>query len=81
MSVWFNILLRVQNGINVAKKLEQIFTYSPLSPFSLQKIGHLKGRIPIESVKAVEFVEQGALGLAHTLQVSDGSREEVGEPI
>lgn len=52
-----------------------------LSPFSLQKIGHLKGRIPIESVKAVEFVEQGALGLAHTLQVSDGSREGVGEPI
>ena len=81
--VWFNILLRVQNGTMLQKNWSK-FSLTLLSlflSFSLQKIGHLKGRIPIESVKAVEFVEQGALGLAHTLQVSDGSREGVGEPI
>lgn len=36
----------------------------------LQRIGQLKGRVPLETIRAVEFVEESAFCLAHTMQVS-----------
>lgn len=36
---------------------------------SYQKVGQLKGRVPLDSIKAVELVELSAFNLAHTFQV------------
>ena len=37
--------------------------------FPLQRIGSLKGRINLDSVRAVELVDESAFRLAHSLQV------------
>jgi hypothetical protein len=37
--------------------------------FMTQRIGQLKGRVALDTVRAVEFVEDGAFKLAHTFQV------------
>lgn len=40
------------------------------SLLSTQRIGQLKGRVSLDTVRAVEFVEDGAFKLAHTFQVN-----------
>ncbi len=35
----------------------------------MQGIGALRGRIPLDTIRAVELVDHSALGLDHTLQV------------
>lgn len=38
--------------------------------FTTQRIGQLKGRVSLDTVRAVEFVEDSAFNLAHTFQVN-----------
>ena len=55
----------LKNPFNYA----QFISIDTLFYLFVQRIGSIKGRIAIESIKAIEYVDHLALGLAHTLQV------------
>ena len=38
-------------------------------PFCLQRVGQPKGRVALDAITAVEFVDESAFNLPHTLQV------------
>lgn len=38
---------------------------------ALQRVGQLKGRVALDTITAVEFVEESAFNLPHTFQVRD----------
>ena len=40
-----------------------------------QRVGQLKGRVCLDSITAVEFVEESAFNLPHTFQVSGSACE------
>lgn len=42
----------------------------------MQRVGQLKGRVSLDTVTAVEFVDEAAFGLPHTFQVRRGRGDE-----
>ena len=49
---------------------EELLLFSCLCRVYVQRVGQLKGRVALDCVTAVEFVEESAFNLPHTFQVS-----------